>query len=413
MKKISIVYILLLCILSGCGNQEYINDYKANEEILSGSGYKQTETAKEKVSDDEYNYMMNNNSYITANESGLYYIALNRERIVRYYDYSGKMENVWCNKLDCKHNTSRCAAYILYQNESKYFLQYHKDKLYLMNYKDDGIYLERYDMDGSNEIRIGNLYPDDITVANVYNGRFYKDKYYYFVTDTARNRHFYMIDLMQGSKAVKLFESKDWGARKLSTYFCVNDNGILYREGKSANEITTLKQYDIKSNQSKVILESDDQFEAECNDDIYVLKDGGVYRIENGELVVVFEDEDIQYNNCYMYINGKYIVIDHRNDDGTNNAYEGQRYFYVYSIADKTMKKLDMASDCMVYNKANEKEEAKAVPSLSVIGLCNDNFYYMQSSDLKVRRVNLVSFTSGNEEREYEETITLNMGINQ
>lgn len=108
MKKAKLYIIFIICILlSGCGKKVYLEDYTKPVDEGENVEYEQ----------DRFTFLGESSGRRASSGNGLYYIERNNEdrrnefSNIYYYDFNQKKSNIWCNKIDCNHNTSACTSY--------------------------------------------------------------------------------------------------------------------------------------------------------------------------------------------------------------------------------------------------------------------------------------------------------------
>ncbi len=382
-----ILIVFVVFLFAGCDSYDYIEDFK-NSEYQTKESSPEASSIKESCYDKYARLSYGNSMYATDNK-GLFYIdnaGENANMRVNYYSYSDNTSVIWCNKLDCKHNSAECTA-VVSPNESRpgdYFFQYHHDKAYKLIDDESGIDLYQFNPDGSNQIKIADLYPKELSGVRINSGCFYNNRYYYSVIDENSDVHFYQLELRENSEPQKLITQTYHGEKLLNTAFYVNDKGMYFWKNFPEGTVkhpNILCKYDFEHQTVTEIFECNDGVRLCVNDDIYFLSDkNGLYKLNEknqAELVWSSKALEINKNVCDIYANSKYIVIDYHS--GIRNfVVEGKRSYYIYDIENKTMEQFRLPE--AIYQAKSEADYINSF--MYVTGIDGSYLYLVQRNQL-------------------------------
>lgn len=352
----------VICMLvSGCSNKEYLKDVNNTE---SGSN---TEQYKEdKFADVKGRY--------ASSESGLYVKLTNMPGKcynIYYYDYNKNISTVWCNKLQCSHDSEECASYISF--DSKYDSIYFYDgKLYKFKEDDAGVYLESFNADGSGQKKLANMVPADEKILQLKPQKFYGEYFYYVILNEQKNLIVYRIGLSDDAVADRLFEMEPESDESiLVANFYVNDKNVYASVSarlESGEYKSTRYLYDLTERKSSIIYK-DQSGKIVCNDKMYIMKSAGIlteFDSSGNEKDIEIKGLSQGPDKYQIYCNEKYIVFDNYLEVVRENA---GRKIYIYEISTNILKECSLSA---VEEKV--KEEAGTVV---VIGTDTDSFNIM------------------------------------
>ncbi len=328
--------ICTICMLaSGCSNKEYLKGIDD-----TGSGGTAEQYAEDRFTDFE--------GFCASSGSGIYVKVTNRPEKcynIYYYDYNKNISTVWCNKLQCSHNSEECSSYI--SLDSKYdSIYFHDGKLYKFKEDDAGVYLESYNADGSGQMKLANMIPADEKILQLKPQKFYGEYFYYVILNEQKNLIVYRIGLSHDAVADRLFELEGESDKDASlAKFCINDKYIYASTSvrlESGEYKATRYLFDLAERKYDIIYEDRDG-KVIFNDKMYIMESAGVLT----ELDSSGNEKDIEIKGLpqepdkyLIYCNEKYIVFDNYFTAIRENI---GRKIYVYEINADILKEYNLS----------------------------------------------------------------------
>ncbi len=357
--------ICIICILfSGCSNKEYL---KGIDDAESGS-------AAEQYAEDRFTDV---NGRYASSESGLYVRLTNMPRKcfnIYYYDYNKNLRTIWCNKLQCAHDSEECSSYI--SGDSKYDSIYFYDgKLYKFKEDDAGVYLESFNADGSGQKKLANMVPSDEKILQLKPQKFYGEYFYYVILNEQNNLIVYRIGLSDDAVADRLFEMEPESDEGISVAnFYVNDKNIYASASarlENGEHKTIRYLYDLTERKRSIIYK-DQSGKIVCNDKMYIMKSAGIlteFDSSGNEKNIEIKSLPGGPDKYQIYCNEKYIVFDNYLEVVHENV---GRKIYIYEISTNILKECSLS--------AVEKKVKEEKGTVVVIGTDADSYNIMTAA---------------------------------
>ena len=345
----------------GCSNKEYLKGIDDTESGATAEQY-----TEDKFADFE--------GFCASSGSGIYVKVTNmqgKRYNIYYYDYNKKINTIWCNKLQCAHDSEECSSYISF--DSKYdTIYFHDGKMYKFKEDDAGVYLESFNADGSGQKRLANMMPADEKVLRFMPQKFYGGYFYYVILNEQKNLIVYRIGFSDDAVADRLFEMEpesDDGI--LVANFYVNDKNVyasVSARMESGDYKTTRYLFDLAGRNYGIIYK-DQSGKVVCNDKMYIMKSAGVLT----EFDSSGNEKDIEIKSLLggpdkyqIYCNEKYIVFDNYSEAVQENVV---RKVYIYEISTNILKECSLS--------AVEKKVKEEAGTVVVFGTDADSFNMM------------------------------------